>query len=257
MRLHLPPQAVPVAVAVLLFTSCRKDPAVPAPPVVPVPVVKLTVKPVWNGAPFNKDSVYIAAGDQRAKVSLVKFYLADLDLTSSNGTARLFDADLFDVTNGPLYRVLTAPAGNYSSLHVGLGLPPELNHRDLATIPPEAPTGNNSGMYWSWATMYRFVLFTGRFDSDVNGTGEPPFQFDIHTGRDTCYRERNFPFPLMITTADTARITITVDIARFFTDGNQTLDLSQGAVWHGEPEGLDLGLKMADLESAALGAEPE
>lgn len=254
--LHFP-LAVAAASALLLISSCKKDPALPTPAEEPLQVVKLTVKPLWNGAPFNKDSVYAAAGAQRIKTSLVKFYLADLDLIATGKVQRLFDADLFDVTNGPVQRVLHAPAGNYAALHMGLGLPYALNHRDLSTIPPDAPTGNNSGMYWTWATMYRFVLFEGRFDSDPNGVGIPPYTFSLHTGGDTCYRERTVTLPLVVTMDDTTRLTITVDIARFFTDGDQVLDLSEGAVWHGEPEGLPLGLKVADLESAALGAQVE
>ena len=167
----------------------------------------------------------------------------------------MFDADLFDVTNGPLVRILTAPAGSYQAVQMGLGLPPAINHTDIATIPPNAPTGNNSGMYWSWATMYRFMLFEGHFDSDPNATGEPPFNFSLHTGLDTCYRTREIPFDLNVAADDTARLTITVDVAHFFTDGSQLLDLSQGAMWHGEVDQLDLALKVADLQAAALGVE--
>lgn len=241
---------------VLLLGSCRTDPAVPPTNNSgPEQVLKLTVRPTWNGAPFDKTTIYAAAGDQRIKVTELKFYLAPLELTSGDVTRQLFDADLFNVTDGPLYRTISVPVGNYQSVKLGLGLPYEMNHRDLSTIPPNAPTGNNSGMYWEWATMYKFVIFSGRFDSDPGGTGEPPYTFDIHTGLDTCYRTREIPFNLNVITTDTARLTINVDIARFFTDGNQVLDLSQGSIWHGM-EDINIALKVADLQVAALSIEP-
>ncbi len=242
----------------LLLSGCKKDPEVPvAPvPVADMQVLKLTIKPTWNGAPFDKTTVYAAAGDQRIQVSELKFYLAPLELTNADGTRQLFDADLFNVTNGPAYRTLSIPTGNYQSVKLGLGLPYDLNHRDLATIPVNDPTGNNSGMYWSWATMYRFVIFSGRFDSDPAGTGEPPFIFDLHTGLDTCYRAREIPFNLNVTNDDTARFTVNVDMARFFTDGNQVLHLSDGATWHGA-EDINIVLKLADLQIAALSIEAE
>lgn len=239
--------------SLLLFTSCKRDTAIPAAPTRPSTVLKLTVRPLWNGVPFSKENIYAAAGAQRVKISLVKFFLSPLDLEGDSGSASLIDADLFDVTDGPQYRTYTVPTGDYHTLHLGLGLPPALNHRDIATIPPNAPTGNNSGMYWSWATLYRFMLFEGKFDSLPNGMGEPPYNFSIHTGLDTCYRERILPIALTASTADTARLTITVDVAHFFANGTQVLQLSQGAMWHGDVDELGLGLKAADLESAALG----
>lgn len=244
--------------SLLLFSGCKKDPEVPTPPApeVNTQVVKLTVKPTWNGTPFDKNTVYAAAGDQRIKVTELKFYLAPLGLTNGDETYQLFDAGLFNVTNGPLYRTLSVPVGNYQSVKLGLGLPYDLNHRDLATIPPNDPTGNNSGMYWSWATMYRFVIFSGKFDNDPNGTGEPPFTFDLHTGLDTCYRSREIPFNLNVTTSDTVRLTVNVDISRFFTDGSQVLQLSEGAIWHGM-EDINIGLKAADLQIAAFSIEGE
>ena len=250
-------KALPGLLAALMFpaVSCRRDPPVPVPPPHPSTVLKLTVEPLWNGAAFNKELVYSAAGSQRVKVTLVKFFLSPLDLAGDSAAASLIDADLFDVTNGPQVRLYTVPTGFYNSLNLGLGLPPALNHRDIATIPPNAPTGNNSGMYWSWATLYRFMLFEGKFDSIPGGQGEPPFNFSIHTGLDTCYRTRSFPVQLVASEADTARLTITVDIARFFSDGTQVLQLSQGAMWHGEVDELGIGLKAADLQAAALGTQ--
>lgn len=246
-----------VPASLVLLSSCRKDPEHPAAQeVVQVPV-QLTVNPVWDGAAFDKDTVYAAAGGQRIQVTELKFFLAPLELTGPDATAVMFDADLFNVTNGAEHRSLSVPAGTYHEAHFGLGLPYALNHRDLATIPPNDPTGNNSGMYWSWGTQYRFVIFSGRFDSDPGGTGIPPYTFDLHTGLDTCYRSRSLPLHVDAMEGDTLRLLLTVDIARFFTDGTEVLNLADGAVWHGDPDQLPLVLKAADLQIKAFSAALE
>lgn len=246
-----------VASLLLLAAGCRKDPSLPPGSATPMGIVQLTVRPVWNGAPFSKDSVYLAAGGQRIQVGELKFYLAPLELESTNDAFQLFDADLFNLTNSAEHRVLPAPAGEYTGVHLGLGLPYALNHRDLATIPPNAPTGNNSGMYWNWASQYRFVIFSGRWDSDPDGVGVPPFLFDLHTGLDTCYRTRTMPLLLTVPAEDTAHLAITVDLARFFTDGTDVLHLSQGAVWHGDVNALAIPLQLADLQVNALSVSAE
>lgn len=218
-------------------------------------VLKLTVKPVWNGLPLDTADIHLTPTGQRVSIGLVKFYLSNFALLS-NGTAfPVFDVDLFNVTNGPQTRVYSAAVGDADALYFGLGLSPDLNHTDISTIPVNDPMGNNSGMYWSWATMYRFVLFDGKFDNDPNATGPPPFNFSIHTGLDTCYRTKEIPIDLHMDNSDTARITLVVDVAKFFSNGTQTLDLSQNALWHGEVDLIDVGILMADLQIDALSVE--
>lgn len=245
--------------ALLFLAACTKDPELPATGAEggTEGLLKLTVKPVWQGGPFHKDSVYLAAGGQRIRISELKFYLAPLALEDASGLHQVFNVDLFQVASGAETRVAAVPSGTYHAVHWGLGLPYDLNHLDLATIPVNAPMGNNSGMYWEWATMYKFVIFSGHFDSDPSGAGAPPFLFDIHTGLDTCYRTRTVPYNLTVTADDTTRLTVNVDIARFFTDGSRILDLSQGAMWHGDVNFLSLPLLAADLQSAALSITPE
>ncbi|MFT3884164.1 MAG: hypothetical protein QM724_01665 [Flavobacteriales bacterium] len=235
--------------AVALFTACGREPATA--PSVPCPV-KFTVEPVWNGAPFNKGTVYMNADDKRVQVQTLKFYLAPVTLLGGAQQAEILRADLFDVVNGGATRILQAPAGRYTGLRFGLGLPHDLNHTDITQIDPNTPLGNNSGMYWTWATMYRFTLFEGRFDNDPQASGPLPFQFAYHTGLDTLYRTRTLPVMLEVTPSDTTEIVLQVDVARFFTNGSDTLDLSQGSSFHGEPGLLELGMRIADLERDAF-----
>ena len=240
--------AVSFFVLCLSFTGCvKEDPAWP--PTVPV---ELKLVPKWNGMNFNKNTVYLSAANERVLVQLVRFYLSDIQLTGADGSTVLSRAELFDVTNGATTRSLRMPVGTYANLHFGLGLPPDLNHADITDIDPFSPLGNNSGMYWTWNTMYRFLLFDGRFDTDAGSTGTLPFQFSIHTGRDACYRERTVQMNVSVVQADTVRITLNVDIAHFFTDGSSVLAFSQASQSHGEAEALALAIKLSDLAVQAI-----
>ncbi len=245
---------VPILCTALLFSCAKEDPAVPDAPA-PSPstgLVKVNVRPVWNGVPFNKTNVYLSAGDERILLQQVKFYLSRITLVADAGARELSDAELLDITNGAVSRVFTTDTGMVDSLRFGLGLPPDLNATDITTVPPNDPLGNNGGMYWTWASMYRFLIFDGRFDTDPSASGTPPFPFSIHTGRDTCYRHTTLPLQLSISASDTARIDLDVDLARFFTDGNVILKMSDGSQSHGEVEELGQALKLSDLAIKAV-----
>ena len=250
--------------AVLLLASamlvgCRHDPPVepeplPPPGGTPSGVLRITFRPIWDGTAFDKTNVYLSAANERVLIQQVKFYLSPL-VFSGDTTARATDAVLLDLVNGPEARSYSLPVGTYDSLHYGLGLPYNLNHADVTGIDPGSDLGAGSGMYWTWATMYRFLIFEGRYDTDPAGTGTPPCQFRLHTGRDACYRERTIATPLAMTDGDTTDLIIDVDVARFFTDGNQLLDLSQGPQAHGEVENLGPALRLSDLAVKAINAE--
>jgi hypothetical protein len=239
---------LPALVSVVL-SGCRKDPPLP------VPFVKVTVEPRWNGAPFDRSQVRPNGAGQRILVQQLKLYLSDLALVGEGDTLKLFEAELFGIVNGPVSRTYLTREGHFSEVRFGLGLPPRLNHRDISQVPVNDPLGNNSGMYWTWATMYRFVVFDGRFDTEVTGTGPLPYQFSIHTGLDTLFRPIARSLDVDVRAGDTAHVTVVVDIGRFFNNGSQVLDLSQGSQWHGTVEDLPLGIRVADLQRDAITVE--
>lgn len=220
-------------------------------------VVELRVVPRWGAAPFDRTMVYASGAGQRVLVQNLKFYLSDLHLVGGGSTDTLFRADLFNITDGPVTRHYALPHGAsaYNELRVGLGLPPDLNQTDISQVPVNDPLGNNGGMYWTWATMYRFFLFEGRFDNDLAVTGPLPFQFSIHTGLDPLFRPMAFPYNPGPIQGDTLRVTLVLDVERIFDNGADLLDLSQGSQWHGTVEDIAIGAHVADMQSAAFHLE--
>lgn len=251
MKMKLPLQVLMSSV-LLLATGCRKDPELPVPP---VPWVKVTVEPRWQGGPFDKTQVYLNPAGQRVQVQQLKMYLSRFTLMGDGEAQELFDADLFSLADGPVSRTFVVSPDRISEVRFGLGLPPDINHRDITQVPVNDPLGNNSGMYWNWASLYRFVVFDGRFATDPDPALPLPFVFSLHTGLDTLYRSIVLPLERAPVAGDTTHVTVVVDIGRFFGNGAQLLDLSQGAQWHGTVEDLDLGIRVADLQRDAISVE--
>lgn len=235
-------------IAIASLVACRhEEPIGPEEPAVPVTgTLKVSFRPTWNGVDFDKTNVYLSAADERVLIQQVKFYLSPITFSGDTDVVGS-EAELLDITNGPEERWMTVPASVYDSLHYGLGVPYDLNHRDITTVTPPDPLDFSQGMYWTWATMYRFMIFDGRYDTDPGGTGTPPYQFSLHTGRDECYRERTIPLALDVVADDTIEVELEVDIARFFTDGTDVLDLSQGPQSHGESQNLAPAMHLSDL----------
>ena len=241
--------------AVLSLAGCREDPSV-EPELPPTDrEVRVTFRSTWNGADFDKNNVYLSAANERVLIQRVKFFVSGFTLLGDSGTALVSQAELLDLTDGPQERIMRVPFGSYDSLRYGLGLPYDLNHQDITQVVPPSPLDFSQGMYWTWATMYRFMIFEGRYDTDPGATGTPPYQFSLHTGRDECYRERTIPFTVDIVVDDTTGIALEVDIARFFTDGTEVLDLSQGPQSHGESENLPQALRLSGLAVKAINAD--
>lgn len=237
----------------LALTACRHDPLI-GPEEPATGVLKVTFRPTWNGSDFHKENIYLTAANERVLIQMVKFYLSPI-VCSGDTDATASRVELLDITNGPQERTFTMPVGGYDSLRFGLGLPYELNHADITDIDPASPLGSAQGTYWTWTTMYRFVMFDGRYDTEPGGTGTPPYQFSLHAGRDECYRERTIPAALSITDGGNTELVLNVDLSRFFTDGDQVLDLSQNPQVHGEVQTMSQAMRLSDFAVKAINAD--
>lgn len=239
-----------------LMVGCDKqhDPDPYTPPVLPSGGIRLKVTPLWEGALFDKYTTYNNVMDYRVQVQLFKLYLGDLHLLSDVGEHHLSDAELFVLTDSAVYVDLPAPAGNYTGLHFGIGIPEDLNHADPVQYDANHPLSVSNGMHWTWADGYRFVIFDGRFDTVSTGTGVPPELFSIHTGMDTCYRELTFgALPITVATGGYTQVDVKFDIAKFFYTATDTIDLGIDNQAHGA--NITLAGRLSDCIAASVGVQ--
>lgn len=247
-----------LVVPLLAICACSKhdpDPYDPPPPPAPPPpsagVVRLNVTPLWNGALFDKNIIYTNVTDHDVRVQLFRLYLGDLYLLNDTSEHHLSDAELFNLTDGAQSIDLEAPAGTYTGLHFGIGIPESINHQDPTQYAADHPLSVSNGMHWDWANGYRFVIFDGRFDTLTNDTIALPELFSIHTGMDTCYRE--IALDGLVITVDSGAFTqvdITFDLAKFFYTATDTINLATDNQAHGG--NIVLAARLSDCIQASV-----
>lgn len=227
-----------VLVGLLLgLSGCRRDQVIP-PSVQPSAssgTLRVTLVPEWEGAPLQFYHEYRNVSDYRLTVEFLKFYWGDIRLINGLETMAVSPVELFDMQNGPVTKEWKLSPGTWTGLRTGLGLPSELNHTDPALYPAEHPMSVNYGMYWTWASGYKFVLFDGRYDPDPLSTAPFVNAYAIHTGMDTCYVEMDLlpVLPIAIAQDSTTNVIVRIAVDEFFYSNSDTIDLATEYASHG------------------------
>lgn len=226
-----------LSLAILVLASgCRRDPLVePEQPTATTGTLRLTMIPEWNGEPLQFFHEYRNVSDYRTTVEFLKLYWSGVQLTNGQTGITLTDVELFDLQHGPVTMEWKVKPGEWTGLRAGLGLPSALNHTDPALYASTHPMSVNSGMYWTWASGYKFVLFEGRYDLDPASNAPFVNAYSIHTGLDTCYTMvQLYPVdPIVVDTGAVTQVTVRVAVDRFFHGNAGIVDLSTEYASHG------------------------
>lgn len=243
-----------VLFSLLFIVGCDEhEPDPYTPPPAPASGIRLIVKPMWDGTPFDKYTVYHNVMDYRIQVQLLKMYLSDIELLTTGNTQELSKAELFRLTDGPDTVVLDVPAGDYTGLRFGIGVPEYLNHEDPTQYAADQPLSTSNGMHWTWTEGYRFVVFDGRYDTLGTGTNQLPDMFSIHTGFDTCYREVELAsLPVQVPTGTYTDVEVEFDLYHFFHTTTDTIDLKLDNQAHGA--NIPLAIRLSDCVAASVSA---
>lgn len=147
--------------------------------------VAIAFKGLVGGDPFNCASTYAGIGSASAAAGRVltpkdfRFYVHDVRLVDGAGaevpvsvtedglwqhagvTLIDFEDRTGTCTGSPERNdrvVGTVPPGTYRGLRFRVGVPPALNHLDVAAQPSPL---NLTGLYWVWVSGYRFTRIEG------------------------------------------------------------------------------------------------
>lgn len=241
--------------AAVFIGACRKDePVAPAPTDPEMATLRVHVVPEWEGQPFEAFTEYLAPGGIRFQAEMLRFYLSDIRAVSATGEELLSTVKLLDVGNGASSFDLSVPEGTWLGLRAGLGLPHDLNYTNVALYGDSHPMSVNTGMYWSWATGYKFVLFDGRFNPDPLSTGALLSPFSVHTGMDTCYTTVDlFPaLPFSTVKGLATDVTLRVKVDGFLQTPEETIDVVTENQSHGANYPLALKLTRNVKRSLSL-----
>lgn len=247
------PRFLLVLSVALILASCRKDEKVTNNP--KSAVLRIDVVSEWQDQPFQTYTEYRAPGDLRFQGEMLRLYLSDLRLVNGTEERVIDQVRLLDLGTGSTRMEFSVPDGEWLGLRAGLGLPPALNHTDPALYANDHPMSVNTGMYWSWASGYKFVLFDGRYNPDPASTAPLSAPFSVHTGMDTCYAQVDlFPaVPFTTAKGGVTPLTLHVDVHGFLQNGPDTIHVSTENQSHGG--NLPLALKLTRNVSRSMRIE--
>ncbi|MBT3647385.1 MAG: hypothetical protein HN542_03995 [Flavobacteriales bacterium] len=199
---------------------------------------------------FTDDAGY------RVRIVEARYLISDLQLESVNGSdivlkeIELIDHREFDETiTTPQWNKsykFSVPPGEYTNLKFGLGVRSDLNTTDPTDLPNEDPLSLYGGMHWTWATMYKFVMFHAKIDT--LGGSDLLHEVTFETGLDSLYRSGlSFPVNLSLESFDRDTIRLTVDWNTIF-HGSDPIDLTIDNISHtfGSVEAAELAVRFTD-----------
>ncbi len=217
----------------LVLSSCRKD---EPDDYATTSKVYLNVVHKFNGNPLSDNDTVVDINGHSVFMNLVdlKMYLSgfSFDNTSLDGVV------LLDANNGQYYIGDIKP-GDYSKISLGIGLDSVLNASDPVTFESAHPLSYNQGMYWVWATKYRFFKVEATADVDGNGVFDDGIVY--HIGTNDMYRQTEFTKAISVESGEDVIINLEVDWFKFFNN----LDLSSESNTHTVND-VPLATKVAD-----------
>lgn len=184
-----------------------------------------------NGETFELNQVYTdSLSNSEFFLEFVKMYISPLRIRELGGdTTTVSMVELVDLGADTAHS-FDVSAGEYEGLNFGIGLPNEINSRQKASsYPLDHVLHTGRGMYWSWASLYKFIRIDGKADT-VPGDGVEDFTYglDWHEGFDQFYRTYEFSdeqaHRFQVKDGQTTTITLTFDIDRWLRSPNGSED---------------------------------
>jgi cytochrome c peroxidase len=175
--------------------------------------------PQFNGEPLAFDALknQTAAG-QKISVTRLDFLLSEISLRRDDG-AWIAQKNYFALINArdgrTNFLLENIPPGNYDAIHFQIGLPPEINHGDIAQWPAGHPLNPDvNHLYWGWSREYVFLALEGGWQSGGEQSG-----FSFHLATDSKLMTVELPVALEMNSS--REIQVGLDIGKIFSAPNK------------------------------------
>lgn len=230
--------------SLVLFIGCDDDPGEGQ--------LRVNFEMTKDGTPINLNEDY--TGDQitAMRVEKLKYYLSDIKLLGANDALKSVEVVDFE-TGRTSFTFNAVQEGTYSGFSYRLGLSPEQNGSDPLDFETGHPLSASWGLYWSWATKYRFILMEGRGaeDGTLDGQGDD-FIISMHPGADEFAQAVSFSKNIEIVEGETRTLTIQIDVDDMFDGPGGLVDLPAENQTHTTPGDRDIALKFIQNFAAAM-----
>jgi hypothetical protein len=221
----------------------------------------MTFDPRFGGEDLQLGSTHTNVHGYPFNVSDVKFYISNIRLHESSGDfVEISDIELIRIQENKRSLEFVIPEGNYTGVSYDLGVPAAMNGTNnpdfsISQYPSGHPLSEvtSAGMYWQWASGYRFFSLDGRFDLEPNTDDLLPSPFSFHTGTDALFRELGvFQKSVNIEPGETTLFSFAVDIDSIFATAADTINLAEVTSFHGSEDQMETGIKLANNMSKAF-----
>lgn len=197
---------------------------------------------------------YFTNGDGiKIRIEVLQFYIADIRFVNKKGEeVNVSDIALIKLDqSGSGTTLFKIPAGEYTSIRFGIGVPSEMNEAGpSAYTDSEHPLNSTQNTYWGMNAMYRFVMIDGKYDLTGDGTDEGSFSY--HTGFNDCYREIEWVHDFSFDKKGSHIEQINLDLTKLFYATGSMIDVTTESNFHGDYSQIDLALRLSDNFAAAL-----
>jgi hypothetical protein len=218
--------------------------------------IELTPEANFGGSivGFNNPNAIDASTD--VLIFELKFYLSKIRaVATDNREYELVDYCFFDFRNPDFTKCrMKLPEGvNVKGLRLNVGLDSTQNYSDPASFNQSHPLSAARGMYWTWATQYRFLLIEGK----ANQTGLIGSSSDqgisYHPGGNHLYIEDVFlPLNLGVGNGSTRSVLLKLDITKWFNGVSGAIDPITESNVHAAPEDQALGKRFIENFSSSM-----
>ncbi|MBC7382101.1 MAG: hypothetical protein H7296_03795 [Bacteroidia bacterium] len=182
------------ATFILLIAACKKEQTVTEVSTSPTATVQLNFTNFIDGQAVALGLLnYSNAASNKYSVSLLKYYISNVELISKTGTVfKANNVSLIDAGSSS-QNVLTmknVPAGEYINAKFNLGIDSARNHTGVQ----DGYLDPSYGMIWSWNTGYIFFKHEGQFINSSKQT----MPLRLHLGTDKALTPVIVPINLSI-----------------------------------------------------------
>ena len=220
--------------AVVLSTGCKDENQGPT------ATVNLNFLATYDGSPLVFQQTYDYADGHKLLLQRLDFYISNVALVDANGNkTELVDVDFLDFTENttlseaetPLtLRADEVPAGSYTGLQIGIGVPAELNNENANQLPVGNPLRDTyNAQFWSDWGSFIFLKSEGIYDNDNDGNIEnngDDHPFGHHCGTNESYVMLTINKPIEVLANETLNLNFTVDWLQLYNHDSGMHDFS-------------------------------
>jgi len=231
----------------LLVSSCEDDDDRDLGP----SSLAITVALRTNNSAQYPGSVFQLNDSTEVLLETIRFYYSHLRLVDKNGdTLKLADRGFFDLDE-PIEGMVdrrsveyNLPDGKYVALMLNVGLDSTQNATDPSSLPLEDPLSAAYGMFWTWASQYRFVMVEGRVNAPGTIGSADDQAFSYHPGGNDLYqRDVVLPIDLEVGQGEAVWLQLVFDPGVWFNGPGGNIEPYSQSTAHGSPQDRPLARK--------------